>query len=313
MIVQPDNAVADPQQIVTDLQRRLDESVAQQTATAEVMQLINASPFDLAHVFDAITDKAMHLCDAGFGGLWVVEGDLARAAAWRNLPEAYTEFLTRRPMPQAEAFGPNMKDRPVVHIADLSATESYRRRAPLTVASVELGGIRTYLAVPLREGGALAGVISLYRKEVRAFTDRQIALVQGFAAQAEIAMKNARLFEEVQAKTRELTEALTYQTGSSKILSVIASSPTDVGPVLNAVVESACELCEAYDASRVNPSCCLQARARRATTGRAAAELWGLCARPPAIEIGRGGLGLAHSRLGSVEFRVMIYRNQPPR
>jgi GAF domain-containing protein len=102
-----------------------------------------------------------------------------------------------------------------------------------------------YLAVPLREGGALAGIISLYRKEVRAFTDRQIALVQGFAAQAEIAMKNARLFEEVQAKTRELTEALTYQTGSSKILSVIASSPTDVGPVLNAVVESACELCEA--------------------------------------------------------------------
>jgi GAF domain-containing protein len=245
MIVQPDNAVADPQQIVTDLQRRLDESVAQQTATAEVMQLINASPFDLAHVFDAITDKAMHLCDAGFGGLWVVEGDLARAAATRNLPEAYTEFLTHRPMPQAEAFGPNMKDRPVVHIADLSATESYRRRAPLTVASVELGGIRTYLAVPLREGAGLAGVISLYRKEVRAFTDRQIALVQGFAAQAEIAMKNARLFDEVQARTRDLSESLEQQTATSEVLEIISASTGELEPVFQKMLENATRVCGA--------------------------------------------------------------------
>jgi hypothetical protein len=91
MIVQPDNAAADPEQIIADLQRRLDESVAQQAATAEVMQLINASSGNLAPVFDAIVDKAMRLCDAGFGGLWVVEGDLARAAATRNLSDAYTE------------------------------------------------------------------------------------------------------------------------------------------------------------------------------------------------------------------------------
>jgi two-component system, NtrC family, sensor kinase len=245
MIVQPDNAVADPQQIITDLQRRLDESVAQQAATAEVMQLINASPFDLAPVFDAITDKAMHLCDAGFGGLWVVEGDLARAAATRNLPEAYTEFLTHRSMPQAEAFGPNMKDRPVVHIADLSATESYRRRVPITVASVELGGIRTYLAVPLREGAALAGVISLYRKEVRAFTDGQIALVQGFAAQAEIAMKNARLFDEVQARTRELSESLEQQTATSEVLEVISALTGELEPVFRKMLENATRVCGA--------------------------------------------------------------------
>ena len=150
MIVQPDNAVADPQQIVTDLQRRLDESLAQQAATAEVMQLINTSPGDLGPVFNAIVDKAMHFCDAGFGGLWVVDGDMARAGARRNLPEAYSEFLTRRPLPQAEAFGNHPKDRPFLHVADLAETKSYRRRVPVTVASVELGGIRTYLAVPLR-------------------------------------------------------------------------------------------------------------------------------------------------------------------
>src|SRR6266849_2882023 len=93
-----DYNAADPWQIIADLQRRLDESFAQQAATAEVMQLINASPGDLTPVFDAIVDKAMHLCGAGFGGLWVVDGDMARAAATRNLPEPYVEFLTRRPV-----------------------------------------------------------------------------------------------------------------------------------------------------------------------------------------------------------------------
>ena len=231
MIVQPDNAVADPQQIVTDLQRRLDESIAQQAATAEVMQLINTSPGDLGPVFNAIVDKAMHFCDAGFGGLWVVDGDMARAGARRNLPEAYSEFLTRRPLPQAEAFGNHPKDRPFLHVADLAETKSYRRRIPVTVASVELGGIRTYLAVPLREGGALAGVISLYRKDVRPFTDRQIALVQGFAAQAEIAMKNARLFNETK-------EALEQQKASAEVLGVISSSVADTQPVFEKILDS---------------------------------------------------------------------------
>jgi two-component system, NtrC family, sensor kinase len=228
-----------PQQIIADLQRRLDASIAQQAATAEVMQLINASPSDLGPVFNAIVDKAMHLCDAGFGGLWVVDGDMARARATRNLPEAYSEFLTRQPLPQAEAFGNNPKDRPFLHVADLTETKSYRRRVPITVASVELGLIRTYLAVPLREGGALAGVISLYRKDVRPFTERQIALVQGFAAQAEIAMKNARLFNETR-------EALERQTATADILRVIASSPSDVQPVFDAVAERAMSLLECW-------------------------------------------------------------------
>ena len=226
----PNDAATDRQQTVADLQSRLGEFLARETATAEVMRLINASPGDLAPVFEAIVDKAMRFCDAGFGGLWLVEGDLARAAATRNLPDAYMEFLTCRPVPQGEAFGPNMKDRPAVYIADLAATELYRRRNPLTVASVELGGIRAYLAVPLRDGNTLAGVLSLCRKEVRPFTDRQIALVQTFADQAVIAIKNARLFNETK-------EALERQTATADILKVIASSPSDVQPVFEAIAQ----------------------------------------------------------------------------
>jgi two-component system, NtrC family, sensor kinase len=202
------DAANDTQQTIADLQRRLDESFAQQAAIAEVMRLINASLGDLDPVFDAIVEKAMRFCDAGVGGLWLVEDDLARVAATRKLPGAYMEFLTRRPVLRAEAFGPGINDRPAVHIADLAATESYRRRIPMTVASVELGGIRTYLAVPLRDGNALEGVLSLCRKEVRQFTDRELGLVQTFADQAVIAIKNARLFDDVQARTRDLSQSL---------------------------------------------------------------------------------------------------------
>jgi signal transduction histidine kinase len=239
------DAAADPQQTIAELQSRLGESLARETATAEVMRLINASPGDLAPVFDAIVEKAMRFCDAGFGGLWLVEDDLARAAATRNVPDAYIEFLTRRPVLLGEAFGPDMKDRPAVHIADLAATESYRRRNPGTVAGVELGGIRTYLTVPLRDGNTIAGVFSLYRKEVRRFTDQQIALVQTFADQAVIAIKNARLFNEVQARTREVTETLEYQTATSDVLNVISRSPNDLQPVMDTIVHTARRLCQA--------------------------------------------------------------------
>ena len=113
---------------------------------------------------------------------------------------------------------------------------------------VRIGDYRTQLAVPLLREGVPIGVIVLIRCTVQPFTDKQIELVTTFADQAVIAIENVRLFDEVQAKTRDLTEALTYQTGSGNILRVIASSPTDVGPVLEAIVESACELCDAYDA-----------------------------------------------------------------
>ena len=176
-----------------------DEAIAQQAASAEVLRVINASPGDLAPVFDAITDSAMRLCGAAFGGLWLVEGDNVRAAGkGSNLPKAYLEFLMRERVPLIHVFGRAAQDRPFLQITDLSATEAYRNRLPVTVASVELGGVRTILCVPLREGGAVVGIINLYRREVRPFSDQQIALVQSCADQAVIAMKNARLINETQ-------------------------------------------------------------------------------------------------------------------
>ncbi|HEY6903416.1 MAG TPA: GAF domain-containing protein, partial [Candidatus Acidoferrales bacterium] len=214
------------------LARELKETLAQQAASSDVLRVINSSPGKIAPVFEAIVDKALQICDARFGGLWVVDGELARPAATRNVPESYGKFLRGQTLPHAEAFGRGIGKKPFNHVADLARTESYRRRSPLTVASVELGGIRTYLAVPLRAGGALAGVLSVYRKEVRPFSARQIALLQGFAMQAEIAMENARLFNETQ-------EALERQTATAEILKVIASSPSDVQPVFDAIAESA--------------------------------------------------------------------------
>ena len=117
---------------------------------------------------------------------------------------------------------------------------------PMMTARAE--GTRTLVGTPLRREGKPIGALIVFRDRLAPFTTEELALLQSFADQAVIAIENVRLFAEVQAKTRELTEALTYQTGSSNILSVIASSPTDVGPVLQAIAESACELCDAYDA-----------------------------------------------------------------
>jgi len=226
--VTSDNAAADPQQIIADFERKLAESVAQQAATAEIMQLISSSPGELAPLLNAIVDKTMSLCGAEFGGLWVVDGDEVRPGATRNLPKPYNDVITtRRTLTAVEAFG----NKPFVHIADLSATESYRRRVPMTVASVELGGIRTYLSVPLREGEAVTGVITCFRKEVRPFSDHEIALAKGFAVQASIAMKNARLFNETK-------EALEQQKASADILSVISNSVADTQPVFDKILES---------------------------------------------------------------------------
>ncbi len=217
------------------------EALERQTASTEVLQVINASPGDISPVFDVIRDKAVTLCDADFGGLWLVEGDMARSVALGqgNMPPAFAEWSARAIVPVSHLLGRNAHENPYFHAADLKALKVYETGLPVVVASVDLGGIRTNLSVPLfDEGRQIIGVFTLVRTTVRPFSDKQIALVQGFAAQAQIAMRNARLMNETQ-------EALERQTATSDVLRVISESPTDVQPVFEAIAERARALCAA--------------------------------------------------------------------
>jgi PAS domain S-box-containing protein len=245
-----DNAVAELQQNIEELRRERDEALAerdealeQQTATAEVLEVINASPGDLGPVFDAMLEKAMRLCEAAFGSLLIYDGERLRAAALRSVPEAFAHFLREPLAPEpGTALARVVEERQLVHWADAAMQEGYLQRAPLAVAGVELGGVRTLVGVPLVKDTRLLGIFHLYRQEMRPFTDKQIALLQNFAAQAVIAMENARLITETR-------EALDQQTATAEVLQVINSSPGDLTPVLDAMVERAARLCEADEAA----------------------------------------------------------------
>jgi GAF domain-containing protein len=225
--------------------RDLSEALQQQTATADVLKAISRSAFDLKTVLDALVEAAARLCKADQGNIARERDGVYQRVATYGISDDYTEYLTVQPVipERGTAMGRALLEGKVVHIPDVRADPEYT-----FFEAQRWGGFRTVLGVPMLREGSPIGVLALTRREVRPFTDKQIELVSTFADQAAIAIENVRLFEEVQAKTRDLSEALTYQTGSSNILSVIASSPTDVGPVLKAIVESACELCDAYDA-----------------------------------------------------------------
>jgi signal transduction histidine kinase len=189
---------AELEQKVEERTAELSEALDQQTATAEVLQVINASPGDLAPVFEAMLEKALSLCEASFGLLCTHEGDTAHIIASRNLPVPYLDFMTGQRMRVGveTLHGRAIATRSVVQVADISTQEPYRNRVPLAVAAVELGGIRTAAFIPLLKDDGVPGLILVYRREVRPFTDKQIALLENFAAQAVIAMENARLITE---------------------------------------------------------------------------------------------------------------------
>ena len=226
--------------------RELSEALEHQTATSEVLNVISRSPTNAQPVFNAICESASRLCDAVYSVVWRYDGDLLHYAANHNFTAEVLDRIIKtypkRP-DRSVAAGRAILDGKMAHVPDMLADPGYAHELALA------GGWRASIAVPMLRDGKSVGAISVGKAEAGPFSERQMQLLGTFADQAVIAIENARLFDEVQARTRELSESLEQQTATSEVLKVISSSPGDLQPVFNAILANATDLCGARFAS----------------------------------------------------------------
>ena len=223
------------------LVQELQESLEQQIAVSDVLQAITVSPGNLQPVLDTVLENARRLCDAEFGNIYRWDGDALHLLAWRNTPHAFAEYRKRAPFRPSPTtlIGRMLKTKSVVHVADAATNQDYSDRTdPSLVAAIELGGVRTCVAVPMLKEGELIGALTLFRQEVRPFTDKQIALITNFANEVSIAIENARLVD-------ELRESLEQQAAAADVLNIISRSTFDLQTVLDRLVELVTKLCDA--------------------------------------------------------------------
>ena len=236
-----DKVAGDPQQVIADLKRRLDESIAQQAATAGVLKVISRSTFDLQTVLETLIKSAAELCSANRGSIFLREGDVFPLKAASSATPEFLQYWAANP---ARAGRGSTTSR-VIASGKIEVIPDILEDPDMKMSAASLNKIRAALGVPMLRNDNVEGVLVLTRPEPGPFTKSQIDLVQTFADQAMIAIENARLFDEVQIKTADLQESLQHQTATSEVLKVISRSPGELDPVFQAILASATGICDA--------------------------------------------------------------------